>query len=151
MGDEQATSFKIHLDGVFKKFEKHIDKKTNSRIVFSAKFGMGKTYFLKEFFKEHKDQYEVFHLFPINYQICSNDDIFDFLKYDIVVELSKNKDVFEKNDYSNFLDLQRLFFIWGKNNFKDIFKTGVSFIPKLGRPLADTVGLLEIFQNLRIV
>ncbi|KUK66649.1 MAG: hypothetical protein XD85_0062 [Parcubacteria bacterium 34_609] len=151
MNEEQKdTSLKIPLDGVFKKFEKHIDKKTNSRIVFSAKFGMGKTYFLKEFFKEHKDQYEVFHLFPINYQICSNDDIFDFLKYDIVVELSKkNKDVFGKSDYSNFIDLQRLFFIWGKNNFKDIFKTGVSYIPKLGRPLVDTIELLENFSEFK--
>lgn len=150
MGDEQNNSLKIPLGGVFKKFEKHIDKKTNNRIVFSAKFGMGKTYFLKEFFNEHEDQYETFHLFPVNYQICSNDDIFDFLKYDIVVELSKkNKDVFEKNDYSNFLDLQRLFFIWGKNNLKDIFKTGVSYIPKLGRPLNDIVGLLENFSEFK--
>lgn len=147
---QKDISLKIPLDDVFEKFKKHIDKESNNRIVFSAKFGMGKTYFLKEFFKEHKDQYEVFHLFPVNYQICSNDDIFDFLKYDIVVELSKkNKDVFEKNDYSSFLDLQRLFFIWGKNNLKDIFKTGVSYIPKLGRPLADTVGLLENFSEFK--
>lgn len=151
MEDEQKdTSLKIPLDSVFKKFEEHIGKKSNNRIVFSAKFGMGKTYFLREFFKQYEDRYEAFHLFPVNYQICSNDDIFDFLKYDIVVELSKkNKDVFEKNDYSNFLDLQRIFFIWGKNNLKDIFKTGVSFIPKLGRSLADTVGLLENFSEFK--
>lgn len=122
----------------------------NTRILFSGKFGIGKTYFLNDFFKNHQGEYEVFHFFPVNYQISANEDILEFLKYDILVELNKkNKDISQKSDYSNLIDLQRLLFIWGKNNFSEIFKAGLSFIPRLGRPLKDVAGLVENFWSFK--
>lgn len=137
--------FKIPIEELFLKFKEHLEIKNNSRILFSGKFGIGKTYFLKNFFKADQE-YEAFYLSPVNYQINSNEDISEFLKYDILVELNKkNKDIFQKNDYNNLIDLQRLFFIWGKNNFTEIFKTGLSYIPKLGRPLKEITELVENF------
>ena len=142
--------FKISIDELFPKFEEHLETKNNKRILFSGKFGIGKTYFLNEFFENKKEDYEVFHLFPINYQITSNENIIEFLKYDILVELlKKNKDIIQKNDYGNLIDLQRLLYLWGKDNFVEIFKTGVSSIPKLGRPLKDIVGLTENFWKFK--
>jgi len=63
----------------------------NYRILFSGQFGIGKTYFLDKFFKSNinKDKYDVFHLFPVNYQISNNENIIQFLKYDILIELLK--------------------------------------------------------------
>ena len=65
-------------------FKEHIEIESNNKIVFSAPFGIGKTYFLRKFFGENVNKYEVFHLFPINYRIASNEDVIDFLKYDIL-------------------------------------------------------------------
>jgi len=142
--------FKIPIKELFPKFEEHMEIKDNTRILFSGKFGIGKTYFLNDFFKNHQEEYEIFHFFPVNYQISANEDILEFLKYDILVELNKkNKDIFQKNDYSNLIDLQRLLFIWSKNNFSEIFKTGLSFIPRLGRPLKEVVGLVENFWTFK--
>ena len=73
----------------------------NKRIFFSGPFGIGKTYFLKEFFKsgEREDEYDVYHLFPVNYQISSNENIVEFLKYDILVELlKKHPNAFESTE-----------------------------------------------------
>lgn len=142
--------FKIPIEELFPKFDDHLKTENNYRILFSGKFGIGKTYFLNEFFKNKKDEYEVFHLFPVNYQITSNEDIIEFLKYDILVELFKsNKDIFQKDDYGSIINLQRLAYLWGKDNFTEIFKTGISFIPKLGKPLKDTIGLTENFWKFK--
>lgn len=150
MDSEKTTEeeFRISIEKLFPKFKEHLEIKNNNRILFSGKFGIGKTYFLKEFFKNSHD-YEVFHFFPVDYQISSNEDIVEFLKYDILVELNKNKGIFQKKDYNNLVDLQRLFFIWGKNNFTEIFKKGLSYIPRLGRPLKEITELVENFWTFK--
>jgi len=152
MGNEKIIEgeFKIEIDELFPKFQKHLEIENNKRILFSGKFGIGKTYFLNEFFKNKKEDYEVFHLFPVDYQITLNENIIEFLKYDILVELlKKNEDIFQKDDYSSMINLQRLAYLWGKDNFTEIFKTGISFIPKLGKPLKDTIGLAENFWEFK--
>lgn len=142
--------FKIPIEGLFPKFESHLKIKNNTRILFSGKYGIGKTYFLNEFFENKKEDYETFHLFPVNYQITSNENIIEFLKYDILAELlKKNKNIIQKNDYGNLIDFQRLFHLWGRDNFVETFKTGVSLIPKLGRPLKDVIELTENFWNFK--
>jgi len=141
---------KIKIEGLFPKFESHLKIKNNTRILFSGKFGIGKTYFLNDFFEIKKEDYEAFHLFPVNYQITSNENIIEFLKYDILVELlKKNKNIIQKNDYNNLIDLQLLLYLWGKDNFVEVIKTGVSLIPKLGRPLKDVIGLIENFLKFK--
>jgi len=142
--------FKIPIEGLFPKFESHIKIKNNTRILFSGKFGIGKTYFLNEFFENKKEDYEAFHLFPVNYQITSNENIIEYLKYDILVELlKKNKDILPTNDYNNLIDLERLLYLWGKDNLVEVFKKSVSLIPKLGRPLKDVIGLIESFLKFK--
>ena len=68
-------------------FSKHL--RANDRILFSGAFGIGKTFFLKHFFSSEiaKDKYNVFHLFPVNYQIAANEDVFELIKYDILYHL----------------------------------------------------------------
>jgi len=147
---KKVETFRIPIEKLFPKFEEHLNIKNNRRILVSGKFGIGKTYFLNEFFKNKKDKYECYHLFPINYQISANDDIIEFLKYDILVEIiKKNEDIFTKKDYNNFFDLQRLLYIWGQNNFRKIFDTGISLIPKLGRPFREISGLIKNFWEFK--
>ena len=71
-------------------FDKHLTLEDNYRIIFSGRFGIGKTTFLKHFFKEmekNKEKYRVIHLFPVNYSVGDNADIFEYIKYDIIAHL----------------------------------------------------------------
>lgn len=138
----------IPINSLFDDFKKHLDIKNNNRVVLSGKFGIGKTYFIKEFFKKFKDQYEVFHLFPINYQINTNEDIINFLKYDILLELiNKQEEIFQENEITDFLDFSNLLFMWGKDNIGNIVKSSISMIPKLGKPLKEGIALIENFNE----
>ena len=61
------------------------------RVIFSAKFGDGKTTFLKEFKEsEVMKDYEFFTIHPINYSIAKNEDVFEYIKRDILLQLAKN-------------------------------------------------------------
>ncbi|MCK5459888.1 hypothetical protein KAI52_02135, partial [Candidatus Parcubacteria bacterium] len=149
------TEFKIEIDKLFPKFEEHLEIKNNNRILFSGKFGIGKTYFLNEFFENKKDEYEVFHLFPVNYQITLNENIIEFLKYDILVELvKKDKDIF-KND--NNKDIGMIEYIKKDFNMNSFLKNTVSQIinpiPQigkiLGKPLKTTLEFDKKFQEFK--
>ena len=72
-------------------FEEHLNIPDNNRIIFSAKYGEGKTHYLKYFFQEEAftKKYEVIHLFPVNYSVATNEDIFELIKRDIIFHLIK--------------------------------------------------------------
>lgn len=77
----------IDITSELKRFEKHL--KNNPRTIFSAKFGDGKTYFLNAYRKKHGKDTVFIVLHPINYSVATNEDIFEYIKRDILVELSK--------------------------------------------------------------
>lgn len=81
---------KIDITLELKRFEKHL--KNNPRTIFSAKFGDGKTYFLNAYRKKHEKDTLFVVLHPINYSVATNEDIFEYIKRDILVELSKEPD-----------------------------------------------------------
>lgn len=161
-----SNKFEIPVEGLFSGFSEHINASSNKRIFFSGQFGIGKTFFLNKFFGANKSTYEAFHLFPVNYQISSNEDIIDLLKYDLLVELTKrDKDLFKKNKLDGAWDLMTLFYIWCKTNFSMSKAAGMAVnsasaiaafynpalapLSKLGKPVEDSVNLLEKFQEFR--
>lgn len=62
----------------------------NDRIIFSARFGDGKSYFLNNFMHSTKDQFEYIVLYPVNYQIAPNEAIMEYIKRDILLQLIIN-------------------------------------------------------------
>ncbi len=150
------------IEGTFKTFL----TKDNKRVFFSGKFGIGKTYFLKEFFKNNLEGYEVFHLFPINYQINNNEDIIELLKYDILIELlKKNQSAFEGNEINGFSGWFSIFlsflkdkgsnaflqsFVGTSSNLLEISSDPVmKLISKLGRPMQDLLKFDSEFQKFK--
>ena len=75
----------IPIDGAINSFKTHLQ--THPRTILSAKFGDGKTFFLKEFTEKEESEYLVLHLYPVNYQVCDSKDIFELVKYDILIQL----------------------------------------------------------------
>lgn len=61
--------------------------KRNNRCMLSAKYGDGKTYFLSRFIEENSDKYLFITLHPVNYQVATNYDIFEYIKRDILLSL----------------------------------------------------------------
>lgn len=87
----------IPIDDQLNKFSLQLIN--NSRLFFSAKFGDGKTTFLNEFKERYEEKYKTITLFPINYQIVDNKDIFELIKRDILLQLLMLEDlVLEEND-----------------------------------------------------
>lgn len=59
----------------------------------SAKFGDGKTYLLNELRRDEamQDKYEFFTIYPVNYSVAKNEDVFEYIKRDIIVQLHERK------------------------------------------------------------
>lgn len=80
----------------FKRFDDFISLDGNNSIVLSAPFGQGKTYFLTKFVDAHSSKYHFIKLFPLSYSVSSNQDIFELIKYDILIQILSDKDLSEK-------------------------------------------------------
>lgn len=81
---------------------------SESRIIFSAKFGDGKSYFLKKFMesypKEANDYYFIT-LHPVNYVVEENRDVIEYIKRDILFQLIKDNRVYDfKEGYDKIFD-----------------------------------------------
>ena len=119
-------------------FKEHLELPGNERILFSGKFGKGKTTFLTEFFKEQtkycgKENYDVIFLDLVNYSVVSNEDIFRYIKYDILLHLLEKK-----------VDLDAITFTYGEaasfyiaNHPFEVIKNLVRYIPKVGMVLEE--------------
>jgi hypothetical protein len=164
--EQKREFFEIPTKDLFSDFAEHIEVDENKRIFVSGKFGIGKTYFLNKFFKEQQNKYEVFHLFPVYYQINSSEDIIELLQYDLLVELTKkNKNLFNENKVENIGDLTTLFYVWVKTNFSipKVLSRGISTmfditafynpilapLTRLGRRVEDITDLFEKFQKFK--
>ena len=79
-----------------------------SRIIFSAKFGDGKSYFLNEFMKsydEKKNDYYFITLHPVNYVVEENRDVIEYIKRDILFQLIKDNRIYDfKEGYDKIFD-----------------------------------------------
>ena len=84
---EDNPRFYIPVDDVIKEFLGHLD--ANPRTILSSRFGDGKSFFLQKFKdnEEVRARYEIITLYPVNYQVVDNKDIFDLIKMDLLFQL----------------------------------------------------------------
>ena len=64
---------------------------TTDRIILSAKFGDGKTYFLNQLRRDDElsKDYKFFTIYPVNYSVAKNEDVFEYIKRDIILQLNE--------------------------------------------------------------
>ena len=79
--------FLIPIDDAIEAFRHHID--AHDRTVLSAHFGDGKSFFLSHFMENEDvaERYTFLTIFPVNYQVTENRDIFDLIKLDILLQM----------------------------------------------------------------
>jgi len=124
---------KYDVSPKIEEFVQYLD--SSDRIILSAKFGDGKTYFLKELTNNQilSEKYEFFTVYPVNYSVATNEDIFEYIKRDIILQMHERKelnnldwDAFFKA-VKSFVDLSSvisflLSFIPGGNIYDNIFQ-----------------------------
>lgn len=92
----------IPLDEEIRKFREHLEN--NPRVVFSASFGDGKTTFLDTLKKaDEMKNYFFVTLHPVNYSVAKNEDVFEYIKRDILLQLA-NGDKLDGVDLNAAID-----------------------------------------------
>lgn len=128
-----------------KDFSTHLEDFKNQKILFSAPFGEGKSTFLKYFFEQNEEKYEVFKVFPVNYSVASNEDIFRYIKADVLFQLMGKGVKFEEEYFTKTLTAQQYFLTKPKEALFNLTKLGLSFnsdttfIAKLIEPLKNAI------------
>ncbi len=142
--EEKKKNLKIKIP--FDNFQNHLDLEDNYRIIFSGIFGIGKTTFIKDFFKsdlENKNEYEAIHLFPVNYSVANNEDIFELVKFDVLLQLLTKNVVFDKIDLGTDLTLTQFV----KDNFIEVLSPFLNFIPAVGGSLSKITDKLIMLKK----
>ncbi len=135
------SKHQIKFNDLEKDFKEHLNLHNNSRILFTSPYGQGKSTFLKEFFEDEYIDFTVIKLFPVNYSISPNEDIFELIKFDIVTQLMvMAKDYLEKEDFSILLTSQ----VFVKERFKANQLTSffLSALSMLGKTDFEIIDLL---------
>src|SRR5688572_15619412 len=127
-------------------FIKHLIAPGNNRIIFSGKFGIGKSYFLDHFFKDKTQiakmfdvRYRAFHIYPVNYSIASNEDIFRYIKYDVINTMLISNIKLEENDFKHIDTLPDFL----RGNLLKVLATLIYMIPKIGKDVYDSYEKIE--------
>lgn len=119
----KITLDNINISGKLNDFSQYLE--TTDRIILSAKFGDGKTYLLNELRKDEamQDKYEFFTIYPVNYSVAKNEDVFEYIKRDIIVQLHERK-------LLDNIDLNALFAsVLTSDDFTSVVSFLLSFVP----------------------
>lgn len=121
--------------------------KSINRAILSARFGDGKSTFLYEFEEKSKDEYIIFRIYPLNYQVADNKDIFEYIKRDLLLQML-SYDVLDDIDYSTSV------LVWNyiTNNKLDIVKDLINSVSDIDLGVVKTdwikKPLLNLIKNL---
>ena len=106
-----------------REFKQYLD--STDRMILSAQFGDGKTFFLQKVREDEEitSIYKLYTLYPVNYQVAENDDIFEYIKRDILFQMAKD-------GLLNSIDLDTLIASFASyETFKEILTFLVSCMP----------------------
>ena len=119
---------KIPIDKQLVEFRNHI--LANPRTFLSSKFGDGKSYFLNELKQKYKDEFVFITIYPVNYQVASNEDIFKLIKRDVLFQLMAKDMISDEVEISNELAL------WGfiQNNFRSFLSDLLPYVAQVALP-----------------
>lgn len=125
-------------------FKEHLDLELNERILFTAPFGAGKSTFINDFEKEHNEEYRFIRLYPVNYAVSANEDVFELIKFDILYELMAHhqKEInLQKEDFDFWLRMSM--FMQNKADLMPLFLHIISLHETIGKPIAKFIEVIK--------
>lgn len=136
---ENKNLIEVDIQSETERFKEHLNIPDNNRILFSGMFGIGKTYFLNSLFSKN-ESYEPFFISPINYSVSNNEDILEYIKYDILISLLEKDNIsWRKVVHSKDLLVQYYF----KDNFWKLAGDVIKHVGKVGKALNTAISDLE--------
>lgn len=137
MSDEEQVL--IPINDVTISFNEHLELPDNKRVLFSAPFGAGKSFFLNEYFSQNVNLLSI-RLHPVDYSVANNEDIFELMKHDIInalIEKYSDSLKLDKEDFSKLMLAQE--FLRRKMEFTGIAKAIFTAIVPNGEALIKVV------------
>ena len=133
-------------------FKDHL--KCHPRTILSARYGDGKSYFLDAFMKNEdvQNEFQFIKLYPVNYQVLENRDIFEVVKYDILMQMG----LLDMIDLTYSVSSLDAFFYCMKNHGLDLLESlfdiagsieGVSLVKAIGKIGKSTVGFVKEIKD----
>lgn len=142
---EVATqNIKIETSELLKDFKQHLNLESNKRILFSGPFGTGKSTFLKEFSEKENEDFFYLKIFPVNYSVSNNEDVFELIKFDLLLQIMGNyyEEISLKEEDFTLL-LRSQVFIMERMKFMPLLYAILGFSEKIGTPIVDFIKALK--------
>ncbi|MGH1437825.1 MAG: P-loop NTPase fold protein [Lewinella sp.] len=119
------------------KMDRYLNDEEVVNIILSGRFGIGKTTFLNNYFASNESEnieegskYDVVNITPVDYSVLSNQDIFRYIKYDILFEIFKKVEIDEKNA---LIPIIQSLPVYLQYNFIRLLGTLLLLVPKFGK------------------
>lgn len=136
----------IPVDDAIERFQNHL--LSHDRVILSAKFGDGKSFFLNEFKKkceESKDSpFKFITLYPVNYQVLENKDIFEIIKHDVLLQMLMFRMIDVNYEITNEMALA--FYL--QTHFSTVADSFFSMLHLIGNADPQIKGLFSIFKSI---
>lgn len=133
----------INVEPICEEFKRYIE--VDNRCILSAKFGDGKSYFLSQFIKKYSDDYLFITIYPVNYQVMDNREIFELIKRDILLRLLSEKVISNKKiNYKK--SFQSAYYL--RENCDKILENLITVIPQFNFSGFD-INIGNIYKGIR--
>lgn len=136
----------IPVDDAIERFQNHL--LSHDRVILSAKFGDGKSFFLNEFRKKCEDcndsPFKFITLYPVNYQVLENKDIFEIIKHDVLLQMLMLRMIDVNYEITDEMALA--FYL--QTHFSTVAESFFSMLHLIGIADPQTQGLLDIFKSI---
>lgn len=135
----------IPVDDAMQRFEDHL--LSHDRVVLSAKFGDGKTFFLKKFkekcMMDAESPFEFITLYPVNYQVLGNKDIFELIKHDVLLQILQAGIIDVKYEITD----RMAFEFYVQSHFCTVGESSFEMLKSCGADDMVTKGFLAAFKS----
>ena len=134
----------IETNNILEDFKNHLCLPDNNRIIFSGPFGSGKSTFLKEFSEKENESFFYVKVFPVNYSVSANEDVFELIKFDLLLQIVGNyynEIDLQKDDFTLLLKSQM--FIKERMKYMPLLYAILGLADKVGSPVIKFMEALE--------
>lgn len=146
INSEQEDTFFIPIEDKIEEFKIHLD--SHPRTIFSAKYGDGKSFFMNKAIEYISREYDYVFLkiYPVNYQVLENKDIFEMVKHDILYQMLL-KNIIE-SDYDVDENVAMSFFL--QNNINSVFEYFFDYLQMLNSDNQVIKSALLGYQTIKV-
>ncbi len=135
----------IDVEPICRQFKQYLE--IDNRCILSAKFGDGKSYFLSKFTQMFSDEYLFITIYPVNYQVMENGEIFELIKRDILLRLL-SENMIRNSDIEFTKSFQAAFYL--SQNYEEVFGNLIQMIPQFNFCGLE-IDLGNIFKGLKSI